>query len=331
MHFHRLKRREFITLVGGAAAWPLAARAQQPAMPVVGFLSAMLSGDAAATLMEPFDLGLNEAGYFKGRNVAIEYFHEGRQLDHLPEVARELANRPVSLITAMGTIPALAAKNATGAVPIVFVTGDDPVARGLVISLNRPAGNITGVTFVSSALAAKRLQFLRSIAPQAKLIGLLSDTASPESQNQSSEAEAAARNVGQRLVVRSAATDEDIDGAFATFVQEQVGALLIAGGPFLASRVARLVALTAHHAIPTMYTFREFVIAGGLMSYGASFADAMRQTGRYVGRILRGEKPSNLPVVQPTKFELVINVKAAKALGIELSPMVLVAADEVIE
>ena len=327
----QMRRREFITLVGGAAALaPLAARAQQPATPVIGFMSALLSAEVAAPRMAGFREGLGQTGYVEGRNVAVEYYHEGRRMERLPGLAADLARRPVSVIFAQGTVPALAAKAATTTVPIVFITGDDPVARGLVATHNRPGGNVTGVTFVSAALGAKRLQLLRSLAPKADLIGVLADT-SPESQNQSKDAQDAARGLAQQLVVLDAATDDDIDAAFATLVQRRAGALLIAGGPFLASRGNRLSTLAARHAIPVMYPFREFAAASGLISYGASFTNMMHQAAVYVGRILRGEKPADLPVVQPTKFDLVINLGTAKALGIDLPPMLLALADDVIE
>ena len=326
-----MKRRDFIAALGGAAALaPLTASAQQ-AMPVIGFMSAMLSSEAASPRVIAFRDGLAQAGYAEGRNVAINYYHEGGSMDRMPGIATEMVRRKASAIFALGTVPALAAKAATTTIPIVFATGDDPVTRGLVATLNRPGGNITGVTFVSAALAAKRLQLLRSLAPNAELIGVLADTQSPESQTQSRGAQEAARALKQQLVVFDAATDSEIDAAFATLVQRRVGALLIAGGPFLASRGSRVNTLATRHAIPTMYPFRDFAPAGGLISYGASFADSLRQAGIYVGRILRGEKPADLPVVQPTKFDLVINLGTAKALGIDLPPMLLALADQVIE
>jgi putative ABC transport system substrate-binding protein len=291
----------------------------------------MFSGDAALAFTTAFVAGLNQAGFAEGRNVLIEFYHEGPQLHLLSDAANELSRRPVSLIVALGTISALAAKSTTTKIPVVFVTGDDPVARGLVATLNRPGGNVTGVAFASAALGAKRLQLLRLLAPNATLIGVLADAESPESQSQSRDQQEAARIIGQQLIVFDAKTDDDIDQAFEGFAARRVGALSIAGGPFLASRRGRLVGLAARLAIPAMYSLRQFVEDGGLISYGANLADAMMQTGLYSGRILRGEKPSEIPVLQPTRFELVINVKTAKTLGIDLPPALLALADEVIE
>jgi ABC-type uncharacterized transport system substrate-binding protein len=327
-----MRRREFLGVLGGAAAaWPLAARAQQSSMPVIAFLSANLSSEAASPFTTPFRQGLNQVGFVEGRDVVIGQFHEGRQVDRLPAVVAELVRRPVSLIVALGTVPALAAKAATTTVPIVFATGDDPVASGIVASFNRPIGNMTGVTFVAASLGPKRLQLLLSLAPKAALIGVLADAHSPESQNQSKDQQEVARALGVQLVVLNAGADEDIDRAFATLVQRRVDALSIAGGPFLAGRRDQVVMLAERHAIPTIYTFRAFTASGGLISYGASFADSMLQAGLYAGRILRGQKPADLPVLQPTKFELVINLKTAKALGLEIPAMLLALADEVIE
>jgi putative ABC transport system substrate-binding protein len=320
-----VKRREFITLVGGAATWPLAAQAQR-SLSVIGYLTAVRLNDSSVV---PFREGLVNAGYVEGRNLTIEYSPGGLQTDPISSRAAGLVSRPVSAIFAIGTVAAQAAKAATTTIPIVFVTGDDPVARGLVTSLNQPGGNVTGISFVSAALASKRLQLLRSLIPKADVIGVLSDT-SPESQSQSVDAQIAARSLAQQLVVHSAGTDDEIDAGFADLIQRKAGALLIAGGPFLFSRGARLAALAQRHAIPVMYTFRDFA-PGGLISYGASFGDTMRQGGVYIGRVLRGENPAALTVLQPNKFELVLNAKTAKALGVELSPMLLALADEVIE
>ena len=326
-----MKRREFITVFGGAsAAWPLAARAQQPTIPVIGFISPNLSQDGAQPFTAPFRQGLKQISLVEGRNVAIEEFHEGNRPDRLSRIAVELARRPVSLIAALGTISALAAKAATTTVPIVFATGDDPIASGLVTSFNRPGGNITGVTFVSAGVAAKRLQLLHSLAPKIALMGVLGDQ-SPESQNQVLSQQEAARTLGLRLIVANVGVDEDIDRAFTTLTQNGISGLSVASGPFLSSRRERVVGLAAHYAIPTLYTYRAFAAAGGLVSYGASFADSMHQAGVYAGRIIRGDKAGDLPIVQPTKFELVINLKTAKALGLEIPPMLLALADEVIE
>jgi ABC-type uncharacterized transport system substrate-binding protein len=326
-----MQRREFITLLGGAgAAWPLAARAQQPAIPVIGFISPNLSREGASPFTAPFRQGLVQVSLVEGRNVAIEEFHEGNRPDRLSAIAVELVRRPVSLIMALGTISALAAKAATTTVPIVFATGDDPIASGLVTSINRPGGNVTGVTFVSAGVAAKRLQLLHSLAPKVALIGVLADQ-SPESQNQMHGQREAARTLGLQLTVANVGADEDIDRAFATITQQGAGALSVASGPFLSSRRDRVVALAARYAIPALYTYRAFAAVGGLVSYGASFSDSMRQAGIYAGRIIRGEKAGDLPIVQPTKFELVINLKTAKALGLEIPQMLLALADEVIE
>jgi len=322
-----MSRRAFITLAGGAVGWSaLAAHAQQQSMPVVGFLTI---GPSTERSIVPFREGLADAGYVQGRNLTVEYSTGGPQAAPISSRAASLVARPVSAIFVIGTEAALAAKAATTSIPIVFVTGDDPVARGLVAALNKPGGNVTGVSFVSAALASKRLQLLRSLVPRAGLIGLLSDT-SPESRQQSSEAQVAARSLAQQLIVHSVATDDEIDAAFADFVQRKADALLIAGGPFLFGRGSRLATLAERHAIPAIYTFRNFA-PGGLISYGANFSDTVHQGGIYIGRVLRGEKPANLPVLQPTKFELVINAKTAKALGLELSPTLLALADEVIE
>jgi ABC-type uncharacterized transport system substrate-binding protein len=326
-----MQRREFITLLGGAAAtWPLAVLAQQPVTPVIGFISSNLSREGAAPFTAPFRQGLAQVSLVEGRNVVIEEFHEGNQSDRLSAIAVELVRRPVSLIVALGTIAALAAKAATTTVPIVFATGDDPIATGLVTSINRPGGNVTGVTFVSAGVAAKRLQLLHSLAPKVALIGVLADQ-SPESQNQTHGQLEAARTLGLQLTVANVGADEDIDRAFATLTQQGAGALSVTSGPFLAGRRDRVVALAARYAIPTLYNFRAFAVVGGLVSYGASFSDSMLQAGIYAGRIIRGEKAGDLPIVQPTKFELVINVKTAKALGLEIPNTLLALADEVIE
>jgi putative ABC transport system substrate-binding protein len=325
-----LRRREFLGVLGGAATWPISARTQPAVMPLVAFLSARPLNDSIQPLVSAFRQGLADAGYTDGSNLTIAYIWEVARIEQTTSLIAHLDRRPVSAIFAFGTVPAQVAKAATATIPIVFVTGDDPVARGLVTTLNRPGGNVTGISFVSAALASKRLQLLRSVVPKAELIGVLADAASPESQNQSADAQAAAQAIGQRLIVHSVDSDGDIDAAFDDFVRQKAGALLIAGGPALAAKGARLATLTERHRLPTMYTFRNFA-PGGLMSYGASVREVMHQGGVYVGRVLRGEKPADLPVVQPTKFELVINAKTARALGLELSPMLLALADEVIE
>ena len=291
---------------------------QSSSMPVIGFISPNLSRDGAQPFTAPFRQGLKQISVVEGRNVVIEEYHEGNRPDRLSAIALELARRPVSLIAALGTVSALAAKAATTTVPIVFATGDDPIASGLVTSFNRPGGNITGVTFISAGVAAKRLQLLHSLAPKVALMGVLGDQ-SPESQNQVLGQQAAARTLGVRLIVANVGVDEDIDRTFASLTQKGIGGLSVASGPFLSSRRERIVALAARYAIPTLYTYRAFAAAGGLVSYGASFADSMHQAGIYAGRIIRGDKAGDLPVVQPTKFELVINLKTAKALGLQIS------------
>jgi putative tryptophan/tyrosine transport system substrate-binding protein len=330
MHFDQLKRREFITCLGGAAAWPLAARAQQSVMPVIGFLNARSATDTVG-LAAAFRQALNEVGFVDGRNVAIEYRWASNQVDQLPALAAELVGRPATVIAAFSTVSARAAKAATTTIPIVFLTGDDPVKTGIVTSLSRPGGNITGVTFVSAMLGSKRLQLLRALAPKAELIAVLVDPNTPESVNHTKDVEDAARAIGQQLAVLNAATASEIDLAFASLMQQRAGALVVSGSPNFLTRRDQLVTLMTRHKVPTMYGNREFVAAGGLISYGASILDSYRQAGLYVGRILRGDKPADLPVVQPTRFELVLNLKTAKALGLELSPTLLALADEVIE
>jgi putative tryptophan/tyrosine transport system substrate-binding protein len=326
-----MKRREFITLIGGAAAWPLAARAQQPVMPVIGFMSSR-SADDSASVVTAFRQGLAEAGYVEGNNLAIEYRWANGNYDRLPAFAAELVRRPVAVLATVGGAQSPhAAKAATTTIPIVFGIGEDPVTEGLVPNLNRPSENITGATFSTSLLAAKRLGLLRDLVPAAEMIALLVDQNSSQGQKQKHDAEAAARAVGQRLVILNGGTDEEIDASFASLAQQKVGALLIGSGPFFDPRREQLIALSARYAVPAIYQYREFVLLGGLISYGASITDMYRQVGAYVGRVLKGDKPADLPVVQPTKFELVINLKTAKALGLNIPSGVLAIADEVIE
>jgi len=327
-----VRRRAFITLLGGAAAWPLAARAQQP-MPVIGYFSAR-SPVTDVRMLSAFQQGLNETGYVEGRNVAIELrWAEGRN-DHLLELAHDLVRRKVAVIvTTGGESTARAAKAATSSIPIVFISGSDPVESGLVASLSRPGGNLTGVSSILSPLMPKQIGLLSELAPNAILIGAL---VSPESLGATAttriaELEDAGRAVGRRLILLKADTDADIDVAFETLIQKRVQALLVAPGPLFVTRMDRLVAFAARHSLPAMYSRRELVDAGGLVSYASSTAEGYRQLGIYAGRILKGEKPSELPVVQPTRFELVINLKTAKALGIDLPASVLARADEVIE
>jgi putative ABC transport system substrate-binding protein len=328
-----MRRREFISLLGGAAtAWPLAARAQQPTMPVIGWLGAR-SPTESADVVAAFQKGLNETGYVEGRNVAVEYRWAELHYDRLPMLAADLVDRRVSVIAATGGgASPLAAKAATETIPIVFVAGDlDPVNSGLVSSLNRPGGNITGVMLLLTVLGSKRLELLRQLVPNASLTGVIVNPTNPSAAAETKELHDAARALGMELYVQSVTTDGDLDTAFAAFVQRRVGALLIGNNSFFISRREQIVAMAAQHAIPTMYFVREFAAAGGLISYGTSNADAYRLVGVYVGRILKGEKPAELPIMQPTKFDLVINLKTAKTLGIAVPQSLQVAADEVIE
>jgi len=327
-----MRRREFITLLGGAAAaWPLAARAQQRAMPVIGFLH-LGSPEPVAPNVAAFRQGLKETGFVDGRNVAIEYRWARGHYDRLPALAADLVRRQVTVIAACATsAPGLAAKAATFAIPIVFQTGGDPVQDGLVTSMNRPGRNVTGVSRLSVTLEPKRLELLRELSPQATVIGLLVNPTNPRSELVVQQIEEAARALGLRLHVLKVTTEGELDSAFASLVQLGVGALLVAQEPSYFRWREQIIALAARHAIPATYGQREYAAAGGLMSYDASVADSFRQVGVYVGRILKREKPADLPVMQPTKFELVLNLKTAKALGLQVPDKLLVAADEVIE
>jgi ABC-type uncharacterized transport system substrate-binding protein len=322
-----MRRREFITLLGGTAAvWPIAVRAQQSAMPVIGFLRSTPVGPFAH-LMVALRQGLSEAGYVEGKNVTIEQRWADNQIDRLPALVDELVRRPVNVIVA-NVLAALAAKNATTTIPIVFVTGSDPVKDGLVASLNRPGGNVTGVSFISGALATKRLEILRQLTPNATTIAMVVQLDADESVLEQRHVQAAARATGQQLIVYSAA---DIESAFATMATRGVGAIYVGTGPFTTSHREQLTALAVRNAIPALYPLREFVAVGGLMSYGASITDAYRQAGIYAARILKGEKPTDLPVMQSTKFDFVINLKAAKTLGLTVPPSLIALADEVVE
>ena len=326
-----MKRRQFITLLGGAAAWPLAARAQQPAMPVVGFLSSTLPGPYAS-MVTAFRQGLKEVGYVEGQNVAIEFRWAENELSRLPILTADLIDRRVAaVVTSGGYAPTHAAKAATATIPVVFVSSGDPVSAGLVASINRPGGNITGVNFFTTELGAKRLEVLRDIVPKAKTVAILIDPSSPEAEASLNAIETAIKASGQQPVIVNAGTMAEIETAFATFVRARADALLVISAPLFTSRRDQVVALAARHSIPAIYSLREFPAAGGLISYGASITEAYRQAGVYVGRILKGANPTDLPVLQPTKFELVINLKTAKALGLTVPLIMQMTADEVIE
>jgi len=324
-----VRRRDFITLLGGTAVWPLAARAQQAAIPVIGFVRNTPLA-VAAHLMAAFRQGLKETGFVEGENVAIEYYSAEGQVDRLPRVVSDMIRRPVVAIAANG-IAALAAKTATTTIPIVFATGGDPVEQGLVPSLNRPGGNVTGVNFFDGALGTKRLELLRQIMPKAALIGMLVNPNTTETEAERRDVQAAAQAIGQQLLIIDVSSEIDIALAFATFVGRGAGAALVGTGAFTFANRAGLIAQADHHALPTCHTPREAAEAGALMSYGTSIPDAYRQVGIYVGRILKGEMPADLPVIRSTKFEFVINLKTAKAFGINIPPMLLALANEVIE
>ena len=325
-------RRKFLATLGGAAAaWPLAARAQQPAMPVIGFLNGQ-SPRAWAPQLAFFSKGLNEAGYIEDQNVTIEYRWAEGQPDRLPALAADLVRRQVAVIVATGgQNPAIAAKAATSTIPIVFTSNDDPRNYGLVASLNRPAGNVTGVTWFSAELGPKRLALLYDLVPDAKTVALLLNPNNAETARQPAELQEAARRLGLQIVVLKATTPSEIDTAFATMVQNRIGALVLASDSFFFNRREQIMALAARYAIPASYSSRAIVEAGGLMSYGNNFADAYRRVGLYTARILKGEKPSDLPVDQASRFELIINLRTAKALGLTVPDRLLALADEVIE
>ena len=324
-------RREFITLLGGAVTWPLAGRAQQAATPVIGYLHSGSAGPYAH-LVAAFRQGLTETGYVEGKNVAIEYrWAEGRY-DRLPSLAADLVGHHVALIVAQGGDPSIsAAKSATATIPVVFTSSSDPVRLGLVASLNRPGGNVTGFWLFTSLLGTKRLELVRQLLPANSLVAVLVNPDNPNARLDTAQLEDAARALGQPISFVRARTETEIDAAFATLAERRVAALLVNTDPFFLARPAQFVLLAARNRIPAIYAQREFVAAGGLISYGASLADGYRQVGIYAGRILKGERPADLPIVQPTKFEIAINLKTAKALGLDIPPTLLAIADEVIE
>jgi len=327
-----ITRRTFIGALGvGLLPAPLAAEAQKPAVPVIGFLSARAPAPNGY-VVAAFRRGLDEAGYVEGRNVAIEYRWADGRHDRLPALAADLVRRHVTVIAAIsGTPAALAAKAATTTIPIVFANGGDPIATGLVTSLGRPAGNMTGVTFLTTALAAKRLELIHELLPTAAAIGFLMKPNNPAGESEARDAKAAARALGLELHVLTVTSEREMDAAFTTLHQRRARALLIGSDPFFGDSPAQLVELAARHAMPTIYFGREFVEVGGLVSYGSSQTDTYRRAGIYTGRVLKGAKPGDLPVVQPAKFELVLNLKTAKALGLTISPSLLLRADEVIQ
>jgi putative ABC transport system substrate-binding protein len=326
-----IRRRKFLATLGGAAAtWQLAARAQQAAIPVIGYLN-FGSGESDASRLMGLRRGLSESGYVEGRNFVMEYRWAGNQADRLPALAADLVQLKVSVIVATGLTPALAAKAATTSIPIVFAVGADPVQLELVASLNRPGGNLTGFNSFTGELGAKGLALLHELVPSTTAIGFLENPNNPTFELTTRDVLAAAPVVGLKVQILKASTDREIDAAFVSLVQARTGALIVGIDALFNNRIEKIVALAAGHAIPTMYSFREFVVAGGLISYGTSLTDAYRQVGLYAGRILTGVKPADLPVIQATKLELIINLKTAKALGLQIPDRLLALADEVIE
>jgi len=325
-----MRRRDFFTLLGSAAVWPLAVRAQQSATPMIGFVG---TGTPESTSFElaGFRRGLSETGFVEGRNLIVEYRWAGGQNSRLSALADDLIHQHVATIAAVGNAVAFAAKAATATIPIVFQVGNDPVAAGLVASLARPGGNLTGVTTLSAEIVKKRLELLHELVPTISSVALLINPTNRDSENSRRDSEVAAKTLGLQIHVMRASTSREIDAAFKSFGQLQAGALMIAPDAFFTSQGEQLAALTLRYAVPTIYQYRKFATAGGLISYGADIADALRLVGVYTGRILNGEKPADLPVVQSTKFELLVNVRTAKALGLTVPPSLLIAADEVIE
>jgi putative ABC transport system substrate-binding protein len=327
-----MRRREFITLLGGAAATlPLAARAQQPAMPLIGFMSGR-SPEDSAYLVAAFRQGLGETGFAEGQNVAIEFRWANGQYDRLPALAADLVSHRVTVLVGVGgDVSAVAAKRATAMIPVVFGMGSDPIKAGLIESLNRPGGNATGFTLLTNEMEPKRLGLLRDLVPQASVFGVLVNPKFPPAIHELKDLEEAARTIRQKLFVANASSDVELESGLASLLEHQISGLLVNPDPYFDTRRERIIAFAAQHRIPTIYQFREYADSGGLISYGPSITDSYRQAGIYVGRILKGAKPADLPVVQPTKFELVINLKTAKGLGIKISDNVLSLADEVIE
>jgi putative ABC transport system substrate-binding protein len=326
-----MQRRDFITILSGAAVWPVVASAQQPTMPVIGFLGAT-SPEGYAPFVGGFLKALREAGFIDGENVAIAYRWAEGQYDRLPELAADLVAKRVSVIVATGGLPpSLAAKQATKTIPIVFTLGSDPVKFGLVASLNRPGGNVTGVSLFAYLLDAKRVELIHQLVPGAVTIALLANPNSPQADAQFADVEAASRSFGQQLIILKASSDNDIDEAFAELARRKADALLVSADPFFLSRRHQIVASVARRSIPAMYEWRQFAEADGLMSYGVDLVDAYRQAGVYVAKILNGAKPADLPILQPTKFEFVINLRTAKKMGLDLPAKLLALADDVIE
>jgi putative tryptophan/tyrosine transport system substrate-binding protein len=325
-----MRRRDFIAVIGGSAALPLAVRAQQPTIPVIGFMHARSANDTVGQVAA-FRRGLAEAGLVEGQNVKIEYRFAAGQYDQLPSVAADFVHRAVSLIVAASDPSAQAAKAATATIPIVFAVGNDPMKLGLVASYNRPGGNATGINILTAAMEAKRLGLLHEIVPQAGVVGLLVNPNYAQATTQVRQIEDAARATGLHIYVLHVSNDEDIDKAFNTIAQQRIAALIVAADPFIDTRREKVISLSARQAVPTMYQFREHAAAGGLMSYGVDLIEVYRQVGTYAARILKGAKPADLPVMEPTKFEFVINVKTARTLGLNINPQLLTNADEVIE
>jgi putative ABC transport system substrate-binding protein len=325
-----MRRRQFIAGLWSAAVWPLAARAQQAAMPLIGYLGAQSADDSKIRVVR-FLESLKEAGYVEGQNVVVEYCYAENDFDRLPALAVDLVRRRSAVVVADGAAAALAAKAATTTLPIVFMVGGDPVALGLVASLNRPGANVTGIANLAAEIAPKRLQLLRELLPNAAVFGVLADLTARSTPSIIADLQGAARTLGLQLVVVYARTDRDLETAFATLSQQRVGAVLVSESTLYSRRMEQLAALAARHALPAMFPYREYAVAGGLISYGSSFGYIYRQAGIYAGRILKGEKPADLPVIQPTKLEMVINLKTAKTLDLTIPETLLATADEVIQ